>query len=388
MRRKYKAAALLSAVIVILTLFTGCAQSNAINRLAIVQAVGLDWEDGKFVATLEYFSPKGGGDQPIDLTMSNSEIVRGEGITISSAIDSAALPKGKTPFYAQSSVVVLGRELAEKKLDDVVDFVNFDINFQVNTQIFIADQKASDIISKEVDLGVLPGETIERIQEIYSAGGLMFDVEYYQFINCFYNPYLSAGVPLIDTIEQTSESQSDSSQEGGKESQKTLRYLGTEIVKGDHATGRLDLRETRGALFLRDQINTANLDTVLPNGDPLSVNIIRSETIVNPVYHSKNDISFEIRINNIISLREYHPQSLQPKNEEELRLLSTAVSEVIEGECEAAWNKLMKEQKADILGYGNRLRTANPGLADWLEKHWEESLPSLKYSLTIENRFE
>ncbi len=82
MRKKCRQITIPFVLIFLLLSLTGCAQTNVINRRAIVQSVGLDWEDGKYIATLEYFVPKGGGDQPIDLTTSNSDIVKGEGITI------------------------------------------------------------------------------------------------------------------------------------------------------------------------------------------------------------------------------------------------------------------------------------------------------------------
>lgn len=390
MRNKSKTTALFLALILVLFSFTGCAQANTINRRAIVQAIGLDWEDGKYVATLEYFTPKGGGEQPIDLTNSNSDIVKGEGITIGNAIDSATYPEGKIPFYAQSSVMVIGRELAETGMDKVVDFINFDIDFQVNTEVFIADGKASEIISGDVDLGVLPGETIERIHEVYTTKGMMLDVEYYQFVNYFYNSFLAAGIPLIDASVKNEDGQKKdgSSSEKEAEPQKALEYLGTQVVKGKKATGQLSLDQTRGVLFLSDAVDSTNVDTVLPNGEPLAVNIVLSETIVKPVYNGSDDIIFNIRINNVINLREYRPQSLQFKNKEELKKIGDAVSKVIRQECESAWNALMNEQQADILGYGNRLRSAYPGLTDWLEKNWENHLPDVKYDLTIDNRFE
>ena len=367
---------------------SGCAQTNVINRRAIVQAIDLDWEDGKFIATLEYFSPMGGGDQPINLTASNSEITTGEGITISNAISNAALPKGKEPFYAQSSIVVIGRELAETGLDKVADFINFDIDLRVNTEMYIADNKASDIISKNVDLGVLPGETMERIQEIYSTGGMMFSIEYYQFINYFYSPYLSAGLPLITAVpkEEAEKGKEGSDQESIPKNE--LAYLGTEIIKGKKASGSLDLEETRGALFLTDRVDTTNIDTVLPNEEPLSVDVISSETIVKPVYNSKNDIRFEIQINNIVNLQEYHPRSAQLRDEEEMKLLDKAVTGVILQECESAWNKLMKEQRADVLGFGNQLRSAHPELSGWLDDNWENALPNVKFEISVINRFE
>ena len=329
MRKKCRQITIPFVLIFLLLSLTGCAQTNVINRRAIVQSVGLDWEDGKYIATLEYFVPKGGGDQPIDLTTSNSDIVKGEGITIGNAIDNATFPKGKIPFYAQSSVVVIGQELAKTGMDRVVDFINFDINFQVNTEVYIADGKASEIINKNIDLGVLPGETIGRIQEVYTTGGLMMNVEYYQFVNYFYNPFLSAGIPLIGTTAKNTQGNDVSSESKSNEPENSLEYLGTQIIKGKKAAGRLNQAQTRGVLFLCDAIDTTNVDTVLPNGEPLAVHIILSETIISPVYNGPDDITFKIRINNTINLREYRPHSSQPKDAKELKILGDAVSKVI-----------------------------------------------------------
>ena len=390
MRKTFKIMILGCILIFLLLSFTGCAQSNAINRRAIVQAIGLDWENGKFTATLEYFTPMGSGDQPIDLTSTNSEIVTGEGITVSSAISNAAFPKGKIPFYAQSSVVVIGRNLAENRLEQVADFINLDLDLRVNTEIYISDTKASDIISKDVDFGVLPGETVERIQEIYLENGLMFDVKYYRFINYFYTDYLAAGVPLLTTeIKNDEGQQEESKSEKEDESpKKTLAYLGTEIIKEKRASGNLNLEQTRGALFLTDQVHATSIDTILSDGTPLSADIISSETIITPVYLSENDITFKIQINNIINLREYKPESYQFKGTDAFNRLDQAICQIIKQECASAWNFLMKEQRADILGYGNRLRSAQPELSGWLDKNWEKTLPEVKYELNIYNQFE
>ncbi len=390
MRKKGKITSLFLALIFVLLCFSGCAQMNIINRRALVQVIGLDWEDGKYVATLEYFTPKGGGDQQIDLKTANSDIVKGEGVTIASAIDNATFPEGRIPFYAQSSVMVVGRELAEMSMDKVVDFVNFDIEFQVTTELFIADGKASEIICGDVDMGVLPGETIERVHQMYTTKGIMFNVEFYHFLNYYYNPYLAAGVPLISACDKNEgeKKKESSSSEEETEPNKSLEYLGTMIVKGEKATGELNLNQTRGALFLCNSVDGTSVNTVLPDGELLSVNIISSETIIKPVYNGSDDILFDVQINNIINLREYHPRSSQFENEEEIKRICDAVSKVIRQECQSAWNVLMKEQQADILGYGNRLRSAYPHLTDWLEKNLEDHLPQVKFELTINNRFE
>ena len=43
---------------------------------------------------------------------------------------------------------------------------------------------------------------------------------------------------------------------------------------------------------------------------------------------------------------------------------------------------------ADIFGYGDRLRSAYPALGNWLDEHWEETLPQVELKLEIHNRIE
>ena len=375
---------------VLLLSCTGCVQSNTINRRAIVQAIGLDWENGKFSATLEYFSPSGGSEQPIDAASTNSEFAMGTGLTVSSAIQNAALPKGKIPFYAQSSILVVGRSLAERELPKVIDFVNLDADLRVNTEVFIADSKASDLINPEVNLGVLPGETIERIYENYYAKGLMPDVEYFKLVNYYYNPYLSCGIPVLRVVDSPTASSESSGEETGQTGVSALpkmpEYVGLGVVREERLSGELDLVQTRGVLFLMNEVDRTDLDTVLPDGTPLSVNLIDSETIVHPVLEN-GKVSFAIRINNTANLQEYHPMGYHISEKERKRLVG-AIDQLIRQECTQAWEELMQKQAADLIGYGNIFRAAYPERADWMKEHWREILPEITYQLEIHTKIE
>ena len=369
-------------------MLSGCASSNEIDNRAIVQVVGLDLEDGVFTASLEYFTPMGSGDQPINLSENNSEIVIGHGLTISEAIENAALPKGKTPFYAQSSVIIIGRELAENSMDVVADYINHDIDLRVDTEIYVADEKASDLVNKEVDRGVLPGEAIERLHEIYYNNGLMLRTEYYEFANYYYSDFQAVGLPLVAAVQiETNQADLSGEPQTGNSPKFRIGYIGTEIIKDKKACGSLDFIQTRGVLWLTDQISTTSIDTVTQSGTPVSLDVVSSETIVRPVYN-EGKVTFEIEINNLLNIREYQTMDLNATNADEYKELYDLVTEVIRKECESAWNQAVNEYGADVFGYGYRLRSAYPELTDWISENWNEQVKNADIQIQIHNQLE
>ena len=388
---KLKLFCIAATLFILLGMLTGCVESNAVDRRAIIQVIGMDYQDGKFKATLEFFESKGGGDQLIDITQTNSRIATGEGITVNAAISKASFPNGKVPFYAQSSFLILGRELAEEKMDNIMEFVNHDIDLRVDTQIYIADGRAEDVISDKVDRGVLPGEFLERMNDVYFSSSLIPQVQYYQFANHYYSNYLAAALPLITTEEINQQEEPGT---GGSEQAETgapnrkMAYKGVEIIQNKQAVGSLDLAATRGMLWLTDQVSSTGINTVMEDGTPLSMDVLSSETIVKPVYKEDGGIRFEVRINNVVNLWEYKYVDLDSVNTEEYQKLDSQIAQIIEQECRQAWEQAVLNYHADIFGYGDRLRSAYPALGNWLDEHWEETLPQVELKLEIHNRIE
>jgi len=352
-------------------LLTGCAESTLIDRRAVVQVIGIDAQDGNFVATLGYFSPKGGSEQPIDPKSSNIEIVSGEGITMSEAIREAVRPKGKEPFYAQNSIVIIGQSACNHHLREIIDFINFDIDFQVNAKIFAAENEARDLIRPEIDLGVLPGELVSRLADISAEKGSLFHSEYFRFADRFYSPFLSAALPVL-TVDPEDKAV----------------YRETALICGERWLGTLNLDETRDALFLSNQLKTTPLDLTASDASPLSLDIVESETQIRPVIEEDGSIVFEVEINNLLDLREYHPQESKNKNGRDNAELDRLVSNHIKENCERTFYKLMREERADILGYGSRLCWTYPEMTETVEKSWSEMLRTVRCTVTVKNRFE
>ena len=82
---------------------------------------------------------------------------------------------------------ILGKSLVEHGVQDVVDYINLDRDLRVNTVILIAEDKASDIVSEDVDEGILPSDKITQMSGVMISNGKMREVPYFKFASMYYN---------------------------------------------------------------------------------------------------------------------------------------------------------------------------------------------------------
>ena len=84
------------------SLLSGCLPHTELDEQAIVEAIGIDYTDGEYEVTVQYFNMEGtGGNSPIDSTKANVVNITGKGESVSSALSSASVKCGKSFMYNQ-----------------------------------------------------------------------------------------------------------------------------------------------------------------------------------------------------------------------------------------------------------------------------------------------
>ncbi len=115
-------------IITILLLCTGCYDYKEINDLAIISAIGIDYEDGTYITTLEVLND----EQEKDSAKLTSYIKKGQGNTLTSAIEDAAdkLPKQVTLNHVK--LMVLSKAIINTKFKNIIDFFLRNTYFREN----------------------------------------------------------------------------------------------------------------------------------------------------------------------------------------------------------------------------------------------------------------
>ena len=126
------------------TSLSGCLPHTELDEQAIVEAVGIDYADGEYEVTVQYFNMEGtGGSSPIDSTKANVVNISGKGESVSTALNSASVKCGKSFMYGITSVIVMGREALKQDILKTLSFA--ESYYQSNTSVLVAaaDGKAT-----------------------------------------------------------------------------------------------------------------------------------------------------------------------------------------------------------------------------------------------------
>ncbi len=147
-------------------ILSGCLPHSELDEQAIVEAIGIDYSDGKYEVTVQYFNMEGtGGNSPIDSTKANVVNVSGKGETVSVALESASLKCGKSFMYGITGIIILGRDVLEKDILKTMSFAESYYQSNCSVLIAAADGKASDILAVKFKDGIISVEHLKMLLE-------------------------------------------------------------------------------------------------------------------------------------------------------------------------------------------------------------------------------
>ena len=156
--RRWMAVVLLFAV-----LLCGCMQSVELKERGIVQAIGVDYDDGFYTVTLQIFNPQSTGQTSFDASKLNNKVIQVQGSSISDALRRATLQNGRKMFLGNNKIIVIGRETAEGGISRVLDYFDSDHETRPGTVVLVADGRADEIVSAQINQGIVPANAIEMV---------------------------------------------------------------------------------------------------------------------------------------------------------------------------------------------------------------------------------
>lgn len=191
-------------------LFSGCLPHTELDNQAIVEAMGIDYTDGKYEVTVQYFNMEGtGGNSPIDSTKANVINVTGKGDSVTSALESASLKCGRPFMYGITSIIILGKEALTLDIAKTMSFA--ESYYQNNPAVLIAaaENKASDILNVKFKEGIISVEHLSMILENADYSGITEKVEILSLLSEQRRQYGATVIPVLKTIDSGSDASDD-----------------------------------------------------------------------------------------------------------------------------------------------------------------------------------
>ncbi len=266
--------------------FSGCMSHTELDKAAIIEAVGVDYENGQYTATVQYFNMDSeGGSTMVDNTKPNVIVVSGSGRTVSDALEDASYRSGKAFMLGITGLFVIGNEASKQDIKPLLSFATS--NHQSNPKMYIAvaEGKASDIMQVRFKEGAASVNKLESLFRNADNLGLCAPLKLYEVMKKLSQPTKSLVLPLI----KVNEDGGDFTEDG-----KNIVITGGALISDSKLTDSLSVKEVAGLQFLSDSTDTSQL-TVSDNGEDVTVILYDVSTDITPRY-SKGKLGFTINI--------------------------------------------------------------------------------------------
>ena len=215
-----------------LALLCGCSsEPSRLNDGALVEAVGIDYEQEAYTVTLLVYKPS----SEIGQIQNNTETISAKAESVSAAMELLAAELGRSPFFDNNRILVLGRSAAQEKLKHLMAFFASDHRIKPACFVVAAQGKAQELLSSGTqdeppDQGYL--------QQILQAA-------------------VQQGTAFETTVLQLQKNAADDARDTAlsllKKGEKELEFDGALGLRGLTVQQQFDEQETRGLLLLLAQ---------------------------------------------------------------------------------------------------------------------------------------
>lgn len=243
---------------------SGCMPHTELDDQAIVEAVGIDFSEGKYEVTVQYFNMEGtGGSSPIDPSKANVINVSGKGDTVSTALESASIKCGRSFMYGITSIIVLGKDALDEDILKTLSFA--ESYYQSNPAVLIAaaEDKASDVLGVKFKEGIISVERLEMLLKNSEYRGLGANVKILELLSEQRRPHAGTALPVLKMVN----SGSDASDDG-----KTVELSGGILIGAKKYAADLTLDQLSGLQLIGKKPENTVVSADM-NGERVSVTI-------------------------------------------------------------------------------------------------------------------
>lgn len=367
---------MLLVVVFSISLLTGCWDRVEVNDIAIVTAIGLDLikEDqirlSLQIAIPSKLGPTGGsgggtGDG------SSTYIISETGNTVSEAYRNLQMKISRQIFFSQSRVLLIGEDLARKGIENIIDFHSRYHEPRINSFIMFTRGEAADVLKNIPKLESVSAEETKELVNL-SVGLSIYVMD-------FQNMLLTDGMePLAPEFKLSSMEVNEKN-----ETEKVQELNGTAVFKGDKLVGWIDKAETRGILWMRNEMETGVITLEVPKedgGGNISIDITNAEVKITPKLEH-DGVIITVNVTSDMNVME-NDSKLNLDDSKVIEGLQNDVESEIKERIQSVIDIAQKDFQSDIFGFGQAIYKKYP--KEWntrYKQNWEQGFSEMEVSI-------
>ncbi len=237
-------------ILILCILLSACdeIEITELNERLIIEAIGIDYEDGVYKVTIEGLDSFTSGSDTNSISSGRlTKCYMFEGETIGMAMNDISRITGQIPLFSQARVLIIGFETAQRRLSEVLDFFRREYTTRTDILIAVAQNKASETVAADFGENVSAGNIIEAGLLSWRHTGKCVHTPLYRFLNSLMGETDSAFCPLI-TVKKNDFSDKNE-----------IKFKGTAVFRKDGSIFSLTEDETLALMMINNSIENADL---------------------------------------------------------------------------------------------------------------------------------
>ncbi|PWW08411.1 spore germination protein KC [Paenibacillus cellulosilyticus] len=366
MRHPYRK---LSILLCSMVLLTGCWDRMEINDLAIITAAGIDLTDNdRIKLSVQLFVPSPPNSEQSSSgpsSGSNNKTVVRDAIGIDMADATARLQErlSRKVFWGQADVFVFGEKLARKGIKEPLDFLTRHPHPRERANLFVSEGEAENVLKWNTPIERNSAESLREMAVLRTG----LNISILQAIEELSEEAHTAVLPIVRILH--------------KEGEASPFISGSATFRDLRMADKLNTTETRGLLWLRNEIKSATITSpAYPGAEPASVYLFHASSKLVPSIH--ND---EWRIRVIIdatgNLNE-NASDLDTTKEANVLKLQQAFKQTLQKRIEETVKKA-QQSGVDYLGFAEQFYRHYPKQWRKDKSNWDVLFPKVVVNYDI-----
>jgi spore germination protein KC len=399
MSKKIRIASLLLITVFSVVSVSGCYDSNEIEDLAYVIAIGIDKADKEsFNLTFQTAVPKsiaGGEGESLDTkTFKTDNFLSGLKKT-SGYLD-------RKINLSHTQIIAVSEDIAKEGITAFLNGLQQNIELRPNVNIIVAAEGAQKYIeSIKPILSSSPAKHYNLLFSSYETDFLVKDTQLEDYLyrakNQSAQPVaIYAAIDKAISDESKSDEKSKKPNEGEKkkseeeskksseDENKAIAIKGLAVFKADKMVGKLN--EDEAMLFsLMTSTKNKDIEIVDPLDDKFKVlgNVKRSKLSSTKVIlnNGKPKISINLKLNIDIKAVQSDNDYDEPEKAAKLKI---AYEQYLNKGLTDLFSKTTKKLQSDIFGFGQQAKRNFKTIDEWEKAKWQEIFPESQYDLRLD----
>ncbi len=301
-----------------------------------------------------------------------------EGTSIGIAMNELTLmPLGREAILSHTENMLIGSDLAEDRLDEVLDYVERFSEMRLDTGLLVVlDSTARELVSGLAGEETPASDVIAGLSENIDRVGKGYIFSCREIVSSL----AQNGVALVQCVRGVKEEKLFE-----KRGEMNIEPAGFAVMRPDTVVGYLTEEETLGSMLLLGRYRSRNLDVPVENAVlTMSVDLVTPE--VKPVFaHDGSLEKVDIRLklsSNLVSM-----EGLVDIRREDVReKVEEGLSGIVESAVSAAVRR-GQEMGVDFLDLRGILSRREPIKMEDIPEKWEDVFPALPVEIRVESVF-